>query len=154
MSSLAGKVFLITGSSKGIGKATALRVASEGANVVINYLRDSAVANDLVNEIGADRALAVQADASKLADLDRLVDAAVGKFGKIDVLIPNAGYLPLKTLETTTEEDFDRTYNLLVKGPYFLAQVRTYQSPYNLTCMPLQSYLHTLPPRSFDLGPG
>ncbi|KAJ5439520.1 uncharacterized protein N7458_010518 [Penicillium daleae] len=122
MSSLAGKVFLITGSSKGIGKATALRVASEGANVVINYLRDSAVANDLVNEIGADRALAVQADASKLADLDRLVDAAVGKFGKIDVLIPNAGYLPLKTLETTTEEDFDRTYNLLVKGPYFLAQ--------------------------------
>ncbi|GLI72828.1 hypothetical protein PoHVEF18_001012 [Penicillium ochrochloron] len=120
--SLSGKVVLITGSSKGIGKAAALRVASEGANVVINYLRDPAAANTLVDQIGTERALAVQADASKMADLDRLVDAAVARFGKIDVLIPNAGILPLRDLESTTEEDFDRTYNLMVKGPFFLAQ--------------------------------
>ena len=123
--SLSGKVVLITGSSKGIGKAAALRVASEGASVVINYLRDPAAANNLVGQIGTDRALAVQADASKLSDLDRLVDAAVAKFGKIDVLIPNAGILALRTLEDTSEADFDRTYNLMVKGPYFLAQVCT-----------------------------
>lgn len=123
--SLSGKVILITGSSKGIGKAAALRVASEGASVVINYLRDPAAANDLVEQIGTDRALAVQADASKLSDLDRLVDAAVAKFGKIDVLIPNAGILALRALEDTSEADFDRTYNLMVKGPYFLAQVCT-----------------------------
>lgn len=127
--SLSGKVVLITGSSKGIGKAAALRVASEGASVVINYLRDPAAANNLVEQIGTDRALAVQADASKMADLDRLVDAAVARFGKIDVLIPNAGILPVRDLENTTEEDFDRTYNLMVKGPYFLAQVRTHESP-------------------------
>ncbi|KAL3431741.1 hypothetical protein BDV09DRAFT_175684 [Aspergillus tetrazonus] len=120
--SLAGKVALVTGASKGIGKATAQRLASEGASLVINYNTDAASAQALVDEIGQDRALAVQADASKLADIDRLVDAAVAKFGKIDILIPNAGILPMRDLEHTTEEDFDFTYNLMVKGPYFLAQ--------------------------------
>ncbi|KAL4814509.1 hypothetical protein BDW67DRAFT_165883 [Aspergillus spinulosporus] len=120
--SLTGKVALITGASKGIGKATAQRLASEGASLVINYNTDAASAQALVDEIGQDRALAVQADASKLADIDRLVDAAVAKFGKIDILIPNAGILPMRDLEHTSEEDFDFTYNLMVKGPYFLAQ--------------------------------
>ncbi|KAL4933193.1 putative oxidoreductase, short-chain dehydrogenase/reductase family [Aspergillus undulatus] len=120
--SLTGKVVLITGASKGIGKATALRVASEGASVVLNYNTDALSAENLVKEIGGDRALAVQADASKLPDLDRLVDATVQKFGKIDILIPNAGILPMRDLEHTTEADFDFTYNLMVKGPYFLAQ--------------------------------
>ncbi|KAL4789764.1 hypothetical protein BDV19DRAFT_396700, partial [Aspergillus venezuelensis] len=120
--SLSGKVVLITGATKGIGKATTLRVASEGASVVINYNSDSACADSLVKEIGEDRALAVQADVSKLPDLDRLVDAAVAKFGKIDVLIPNAGILPMRDLEHTSEADFDFTYNLMVKGPYFLVQ--------------------------------
>ncbi|KAL3462244.1 hypothetical protein BJX64DRAFT_277317 [Aspergillus heterothallicus] len=120
--SLSGKVILITGASKGIGKATALRVAGEGAKIVINYLSDESSARALVKEIGEDRALAVQADASKLDDLDRLVEAAVAKFGKIDILIPNAGILPMRDLEHTTEQDFDNTYNLMVKGPYFLAQ--------------------------------
>ncbi|CAI7571498.1 unnamed protein product [Penicillium pancosmium] len=120
--SLSGKVILITGSSRGIGKAAALRVASEGASLVINYLSDAAAANALVEEIGSDRALAVQADVSKIPDLDRLVDAVVARFGRIDVLIPNAGILPMKDLESTSEVDFDNAYNLMVKGPYFLAQ--------------------------------
>ncbi|KAL4957578.1 hypothetical protein BDW69DRAFT_200640 [Aspergillus filifer] len=120
--SLSEKVVLITGATKGIGKATTLRVASEGASVVINYNSDSASADSLVKEIGEDRALAVQADVSKLPDLDRLVDAAVAKFGQIDVLIPNAGILPMRDLEHTSEADFDFTYNLMVKGPYFLVQ--------------------------------
>ncbi|KAJ0288618.1 hypothetical protein COL922a_014299 [Colletotrichum nupharicola] len=123
--SLSGKVILITGASKGIGKATALRVAGEGANLVINYLSGAESAQSLVKEVGEERALAVQADASKLEDLDRLVEAAVAKFGKIDILIPNAGILPMRDLEHTTEADFDKTYNLMVKGPYFLAQHHT-----------------------------
>ena len=121
--SLSGKVVLITGTSKGIGKATAQRLASEGASVVLNYNTDASSANELVQEIGPERALAVQADASKLPELNRLVDAAVTKFGKIDILIPNAGIMPMRDLEHTTEEDFDRVYNITVKGPYFLAQV-------------------------------
>ncbi|KAJ5781836.1 uncharacterized protein N7518_010319 [Penicillium psychrosexuale] len=127
--SLCGKVVLITGSSKGIGKATVLRLANEGASVIINYLSDEAAANSLVAQIGPDRALAVQADASNLSDLDRLVDSAVAKFGKIDILIPNAGILPMKDLGNTTEADFDNAYNLMVKGPYFLAQKATKHMP-------------------------
>lgn len=124
--SLTGKVAIITGSSAGIGKATALRLASEGASIIINYRSNATAANAVVQEIGEDRALAVKADVSKLPDLDHLVNETVARFGKIDVLILNAGILPLKDLEHTTEEDFDATYNLMVKGPYFLAQVRFY----------------------------
>ncbi|KAJ5728496.1 hypothetical protein N7493_004826, partial [Penicillium malachiteum] len=120
--SLSGKVAIITGSSQGIGKATALRLASEGASVIINYRSSAKAANDLVEQIGSDRALAVQADVSKLPDLDHLVQETVTRFGKIDILILNAGILPMRDLESTTEEDFDSTYNLMVKGPYFLAQ--------------------------------
>lgn len=127
--SLSGKVVLITGSSRGIGKATALRLASEGASIVINYISNEASANNLVEKIGSDRALAVQADASNLFDLDRLVDSTVAKFGKIDILIPNAGILPMADLEHTTEAGFDEAYNLMVKGPYFLAQVGSEQRP-------------------------
>ncbi|KAJ5760920.1 hypothetical protein N7520_008076 [Penicillium odoratum] len=127
--SLSGKVALITGSSQGIGRATAIRLASEGASIVINYRSDSTAANEVVEQIGADRALAVQADASKLSDLDHLVDATVARFGKIDILIPNAGILAMKGLDNTTEEDFDNFYDLMVKGPYFLAQKATKHMP-------------------------
>ncbi|KAJ5105912.1 hypothetical protein NUU61_003259 [Penicillium alfredii] len=120
--SLSGQVILITGSSQGIGEAAALRLASEGASLVINYFSNADGAQALVEQIGSERAVAVKADASKLSDLDHLVDAAVAKFGKIDVVVPNAGLLLMRDVESTTEEDFDQTYNLMVKGPYFLVQ--------------------------------
>ncbi|KAL8997977.1 MAG: hypothetical protein Q9169_002899 [Polycauliona sp. 2 TL-2023] len=121
-SPLTGKVALITGASKGIGKATALRLAKNGANVVIGYSSDPTSAEELVKTIGNDRAVAVKADVSHVAEIERLVKQAVDKFGKIDILIPNAGVAPMKDLEQTTEEDFDYTMALNVKGPYFLCQ--------------------------------
>ncbi|KAL1964557.1 hypothetical protein VTN77DRAFT_6854 [Rasamsonia byssochlamydoides] len=127
--SLSNKVILITGASKGIGKATAQRVARAGASVVINYRADAAAAEALVQEIGPDRALAVQADVSKLEDINRLVDAAVQRFGRIDVVIPNAAVMPMRDLASTTEEDFDRTFALNVKGPYFLVQAASRHIP-------------------------
>ncbi|RMD39762.1 hypothetical protein DV735_g5371, partial [Chaetothyriales sp. CBS 134920] len=119
---LAGKVALITGGSKGIGKATALHLAAQGASVVINYSSDTAAAEAVVQEIGPAQAFAVQADAGDVKDIQRLVDEAVARFGKIDILIPNAGILQMRDLQHTTEEDFDLTFKLNVKGPYFLVQ--------------------------------
>ncbi|KAI4278603.1 MAG: hypothetical protein LQ337_000935 [Flavoplaca oasis] len=119
---LAGKVALITGASKGIGKATALRLSKDGAKVVIGYSSDAKSAEELAKTIGRDRALAVKADVSVVTEMEKLVKQTVDKFGKIDILIPNAGVAPMKDLEQTTEEEFDSTMALNVKGPYFLCQ--------------------------------
>lgn len=127
--SLSGKTAIITGGSKGIGRATAIRFGKEGANVVINYSSDSGAAEEVVKAIGANRCLAVQADAGSIPGVQKIVDEAVKKFGSIDTVIPNAGVLPMKDLEHTTEEDFDRTYNLNVKGVYFLVQVNVFVLP-------------------------
>jgi len=122
--SLQGKTAIITGGSKGIGRATALKLAKEGASVVINYGSDSKAAGDVVAQIGQDRALAVQADAGNVASLEQLIKKAVEKFGKIDILIANAGVMPNIDLMHMTEDAYDKVFNLNVKGPMFLAQVR------------------------------
>jgi 3-oxoacyl-[acyl-carrier protein] reductase len=121
--SLNGKVVLVTGGSKGIGKAVVERVAADGASVVINYSSDSKPAEELVTEIGSCKALAFRADVSNIAEIERLVQATVEKFGKIDCVMANAACAPMNDLESTTEEGFDKAFNLNVKGPYFLVQV-------------------------------
>lgn len=121
---LAGKVALITGASKGIGKALALRLAKDGAQVVVNYSSDSKAADEVVRSIGRDHAIAIKADAGNVVDIDRLVQETVQHFGKIDILVTNAGALPHRNLQATTEHDFDSLFTLNVKGPYFLCQVR------------------------------
>jgi NAD(P)-dependent dehydrogenase (short-subunit alcohol dehydrogenase family) len=123
---LAGKLALITGASKGIGAATALELASLGAKVVINYSSDAALADELVKKIGSDKAIAIKANAADVGEMARLVEETVNWSqggGKIDILVPNAGLALMRTLEQTTEEEWQKTMNLNVKGPYFLAQV-------------------------------
>ncbi|KAL9033785.1 MAG: hypothetical protein Q9214_007344, partial [Letrouitia sp. 1 TL-2023] len=114
---LAGKTALITGGSKGIGAATSLLLAKHGANVAINYSSDSSAADNIVNQIGARQAIAVKGDAGSISDIEKVVQQTVTKFGKIDILIPCAGVLPMKDVESTTEADFDATTRLNVKGP-------------------------------------
>ena len=120
---LSGKVALITGGSKGIGKATALALHKLGAKIVVNYGRDTAAADAFVKELGGDsNAFAIQADAGSIAGVEKLVNEAVAKYGKLDIVIPNAGVLAMKTVSATTEADFDHSFHLNVKGPYFLVQ--------------------------------
>lgn len=123
--SLAGKVALVTGASKGIGRSIVERLSAEGASVVINYSRDAIPADELVKKFGADRSFAIKADISSVSESQRLVAETVARFGKIDILVLNAGVMPNKDLAGTTEEDFDKTFGVNVKGPYFIAQVCT-----------------------------
>ena len=129
-SSLAGKTALITGASKGIGKATVLALSKRGANIVINYSSDDATANELVKIINSSlpesnppRAVAIKADAGDVAQLEKMVDEVVKLYGKIDILIPNAAIMPMADLEHVTEALFEKVMRLNVKGPLFLAQV-------------------------------
>ena len=132
MSSLSGKTVLITGGSKGIGKATALLLAKNGANVALNYSSDVAAAEEVVQQIGANKSIAIKGDAGSLPDIQSVVDETIKKFGKIDILIPCAGISLMRNLEQTTEEDYELSMRLNVKGPYFLAQVRILEtSPFN-----------------------
>lgn len=121
---LAGKTAVVTGASKGIGRACALALGKKGANVVVNYLSNGSLAEEVVKELGADRAIAVKADVSTIAGGKELVAQTVQKFGKIDILVLNAGLLAQNgSLDNLTEENFDRLFLTNVKGPIFLVKV-------------------------------
>lgn len=90
--------------------------------MALNYSRDSVQAKKFVSELGPEHALAIQADAGSVSGAEKMVQETVQHYGRIDVLILNAGIMPMKTVETTTEDDFDKTFALNVRGPYFLVQ--------------------------------
>jgi 3-oxoacyl-[acyl-carrier protein] reductase len=121
---LIDKVALVTGASRGIGRATAERLARAGASVVVNYATSSEEANAVVEAINCQggKAMALQADIARLEDIRRLFRETVARLGRLDILVANAGYSCFKPLEETTEEDFDRTYALNAKGTYFCLQ--------------------------------
>ncbi len=118
MPNLAGKVAIVTGSSKGIGAGIAERLAADGARVVVNYMRSADAAARVVQRIEAagGEALAVQADVSRPADIQPLIDATLRQFGRLDVLVNNAGVYKVDTLDTVTPESFDEHYALNVRG--------------------------------------
>ena len=124
MSSLKGKVAVVTGASNGIGRGIAERLAKDGATVVVNYAKSSDKAKQVVAGIEAKggKAVAMQADMSKAAEARRLVRDTVKQFGRLDILVNNAGEFMAKPLVETTEEEFDRLFSLNAKGPYFAMQ--------------------------------
>jgi 3-oxoacyl-[acyl-carrier protein] reductase len=125
MNSLKNKVALITGSARGLGKAIAERYAALGADIIINYSKDKASAEEVIKNIGAmgAKVLAIQADVSKVADLQRLFTEAKKVFGKIDIVVANAGIEMVEVpVVDFTEEQFDRLFSINTKGTYFTMQ--------------------------------
>ncbi len=123
-SKLEGKVALVTGSSRGIGRAIAERLSSDGAKVVVNYAGSADKASEVVAAIATNggEAIAVQADVSKVADIQRLFDQTLERFGKLDILVNNAGTILYKPIAQVTEEEFDKIFATNVKGTFFACQ--------------------------------
>jgi 3-oxoacyl-[acyl-carrier protein] reductase len=121
---LSGKVAVVTGASKGIGASIAKNLAAEGAAVVVNYSSSKAEAEKVVGAITAEggKAIAVQADASKKGDIDRLFAETKSKFGRLDILVNNAGIYDFAPLENITEEHFHKQFNLNVLGLILASQ--------------------------------
>jgi 3-oxoacyl-[acyl-carrier protein] reductase len=115
---LAGQVAVVTGASKGIGAAIARALADEGASVVVNYSSSKQGADRVVAEISGrgGKAIAVQGDVSKQADIERLFSATKKAFGRLDILVNNAGVYELGPLEEVTEDLFHKHFNLNVLG--------------------------------------
>ncbi|MGA8863172.1 MAG: SDR family oxidoreductase [Gallionella sp.] len=118
--SLSNKVAIVTGSSRGIGTHIAKSLSQAGARVVVNYASDQAGANHVVAEIHASggESIAVRADVSKPSEVKALFDTAIAKFGKVDLLINNAGIAIYKLIKDTTDDDFDRIFDINVKGVF------------------------------------
>jgi 3-oxoacyl-[acyl-carrier protein] reductase len=124
MKKLANKVAIVTGASKGIGAGIAKSLAAEGASVIVNYASSSQDAEKVVNEIlnAGGSAIALKGDVSKAADIENLFTETEKTFGKADIVINNAGVYQMGTIETITEDEFHRQFNVNVLGLLLTSQ--------------------------------
>jgi len=124
MAHLQDKVAIVTGASKGIGAGIALRLAADGAAVIVNYAQAADDAEAVVRRITAagGRAVAVQADLARPEQVGPLIDAAIARFGRLDILVNNAGIYALDGLDDVTPESFDCHFHVNVRGPLLATQ--------------------------------
>jgi 3-oxoacyl-[acyl-carrier protein] reductase len=121
---LTDKVVIVTGASRGIGRAVAVKLGQLGASVVVNYLNNGAQAEEVaaaINSIGG-QAITVQADITNIAEIISLFDRTIVHFGQINILVNNAGNILYKKIEEITEEEFDDIFATNVKGLFFCCQ--------------------------------
>jgi 3-oxoacyl-[acyl-carrier protein] reductase len=129
MTRLRDKVALVTGASRGIGTATAARLAADGARVIVNYSRSERAANEVVDSIrksGGD-AIAIRADISELDQIPPLIDQTLKEFGRLDILVNNAAYSERRTLDEIDLDHFMRHFKLNVRGLLFTTQAAAKQ---------------------------
>lgn len=129
---LNGKVAIVTGASRGIGRQTAIQLARAGAKVVVNYSANRGKADEVVETIvqAGGEAAAIGADVGKVSELEALFTATLERFGRVDNLINNAGVMESIAIEDVTEEMFDRSFDINVKGTYFACQLaKKYMAP-------------------------
>ncbi len=121
---LKGKVALVTGASRGIGRAIAERLARDGAGVVVNYANQAAPAEKLVNEIvsAGGKAFAIKADVGRVPEVVRLFDESIVRFGQLDILVNNAGIMFTKPVSAVSEAEYDHIFSVNVKGAFFACQ--------------------------------
>lgn len=126
---LAGKSIVVTGGNSGIGESIVLAAAAEGANVVVDYVTHPEEATALIARVEAagGHAIGVRADVSKAADLQAMIQAAVDTYGRLDVLINNAGIETRTSLLDTTEADFDKVVAVNMKSAFFGTQAAARQ---------------------------
>lgn len=127
MSDLNGKVALVTGGGRGIGRAISLTLAQAGADVAVNYRENQAAAEATLQTLLANgrqnqRGMVARADVSLSGDVTRLVDAVVAKLGQVDILVNNAGVSVPKAMEDVTEADWDEVMNINLKSVFLLTQ--------------------------------
>ena len=127
--SLKGKAAIVTGGNTGIGKAIVLALAEEGASVCIDYVAQPEATEELERRVAAlgDQAIGVDADVSKVADLQKLIDETVKAFGRLDVMVNNAGVETRTSILDTTEDKYDFVMNVNLKSAFFGTQLAAKQ---------------------------
>ena len=121
---LKDKIALVTGSSRGVGRAVALGLAKQGANVVVNYTSNENAANEVVETIQSmgRKAIAVKADVAQKADVENLVNSAIDTFGRLDILVNNAGFTRPAMMIKMSEDQWDQVVDIHLKGAFLCAQ--------------------------------
>jgi glucose 1-dehydrogenase len=127
--SLKDKVAIVTGGNSGIGQAIVLELAQHGASVVIDYVAHPEATSALEQQIAAlgSRSIGVAADVSKLADLQKLIDAAVSRFGHVDIMVNNAGIETRTSVLDTTEAQYEAVMRVNLKSAFFATQIAAKQ---------------------------
>jgi glucose 1-dehydrogenase len=126
---LEGKVAIVTGGNSGIGKAIVLALAAAGANVVIDYVANEDATEELERQCAAlgDQAIGCEADVSKVEDLQRLIATAVDAFGRVDIMVNNAGVETRSSILDTTEAQYDKVLDINLKSAFFGTQLAAKQ---------------------------
>jgi glucose 1-dehydrogenase len=126
---LKNKVAVVTGGNSGIGMAIVLELAKQGANIVIDYVSHPEATEALEKQVAAlgDQAIGVDADVSKVADLQKLINAAVEKFGRVDVMVNNAGVETRTSVLNTTEQQYEKVLAINLKSAFFGTQLAAQQ---------------------------
>jgi len=126
---LKNKVAIVTGGNSGIGKAIVVELAKQGANVAVDYVSHPEAADAVERQVAllGDKAIGVEADVSKVADLERLIEATVKAFGRLDIMVNNAGIETRTSVLETTEEQYEKVLDINLKSAFFGTQIAAKQ---------------------------